>query len=123
MALTYYHNPRCSKSRLGLELLTKAQAQFDIVLYLDEPLSPEKIETVIKKYLKTDKSNQLKDLIRTKDDEFKTLANAPAVDDISAWAQLIANSPKILERPLLVGPKACILGRPPEELLSSPDLL
>lgn len=123
MSLTYYHNPRCSKSRLGLELLTSAQVKFEVLLYLEGALTQVDVEDAIRKYLKTDKSNQLKSLLRTQEDEYKALSETPPLSDISAWAQILAKWPKILERPLLVGSKACVLGRPPQDLLSSPDLL
>ena len=34
---TYYHNPRCSKSRDGLELLRERNIEPEVVHYLDTP--------------------------------------------------------------------------------------
>ena len=37
MAVTIYHNPRCSKSRKTLELINDAGAEHSVVLYLKNP--------------------------------------------------------------------------------------
>ena len=34
-----YHNPRCSKSRQGLTLLENSGKEFEVIKYLDNPLS------------------------------------------------------------------------------------
>ena len=41
--LIIYHNPRCSKSREGLEILTNSGKEFKIREYLKEPLSEEEL--------------------------------------------------------------------------------
>lgn len=40
MALTIYHNPRCSKSRATLKLLNDRGLEPEIVRYLDTPADP-----------------------------------------------------------------------------------
>ena len=42
-----YHNPRCSKSRQGLEILTKSGKPFEIIKYLDDNLSSEDLKRII----------------------------------------------------------------------------
>jgi len=37
MAVTIYHNPRCSKSRQALQLITDSGSDHTVVLYLDTP--------------------------------------------------------------------------------------
>ena len=44
---TIYHNPRCSKSRQGLEILEQSGKPFEIVKYLDTPLSAEALTEII----------------------------------------------------------------------------
>lgn len=122
MALKYYHNPRCSKSRQGLELLKDKKAQLQIVLYLEEQLDSGEVEAVLNKFLKSSGETTIGPLLRKKEDEFKALKKLPSFEDTSTWARLICKHPKILERPILVGPKATLIGRPPEKLLESPDL-
>ena len=46
---TYYHNPRCSKSRQGLELLSKKKINFEIKEYLKVQLSLKEIRELLGK--------------------------------------------------------------------------
>lgn len=122
MALMYYHNPRCSKSRQGLEILKDNKIEPEIILYLETPLKPTEMESVLKKFLKSAQKSSIEALLRKKEDDFKEIKKLPSYEDTSAWAKLICKHPKILERPLLVGDQAVVIGRPPEDLLNSPDL-
>ena len=49
MAVTIYHNPRCSKSRQALQLLRDRGIEPEIVEYLKTPPSADEIETVLAK--------------------------------------------------------------------------
>ena len=42
-----YHNPRCSKSRATLALLEEKGIKADIILYLDQPPSPETLAEIL----------------------------------------------------------------------------
>ena len=44
-----YHNPRCSKSRQGLELLENSGKEFEIVRYLEHIPTKDELITIIKK--------------------------------------------------------------------------
>ena len=44
---TIYHNPRCSKSRQTLELLKENNIEPEIILYLENPPSEEKLIELI----------------------------------------------------------------------------
>ena len=39
-----YHNPKCSKSRCGLELLKESNKAYQVVDYLKEGISKEQIK-------------------------------------------------------------------------------
>ena len=47
--MIYYHNPRCSKSRKGLEILEKNKAEAKIKLYLSEKMTFNEIKEIIRK--------------------------------------------------------------------------
>jgi arsenate reductase len=109
--MQYLHNPRCSKSRQGLALLKQHNVEPQVRLYLQLPLGKLEIEEIIKALDIAD----VKLMMRTKEPEFKqqALINATQQELIQA----IIDTPKLLERPILVnGNRACI-GRPPEDLL------
>jgi arsenate reductase len=110
--LTLYHNPRCSKSRGALELLQARGLAPTIVRYLETPLDAAQLQSLLGKL-----GISARQLLRTGEDEYKTLDLA---DSSLSEAQLIAAMaahPKLIERPILqVGDKA-IIGRPPEKVL------
>ena len=110
--LTLYHNPRCSKSRGALELLEGRGLTPTVVRYLDEPLDAAQIRGLLKKL-----GLSARQILRTGEDEYKTLNLADATLSEAQLIAAIAAHPKLMERPILaVGDKA-IIGRPPEQIL------
>ena len=110
--LTLYHNPRCSKSRGALELLEARGLSPSMVRYLVTPPTAAQLTDLLAK-LKI----SARQLLRTGEDEYKTLNLA---DSSLSDAQLIdamAAHPKLIERPILVAGDRAIIGRPPENVL------
>lgn len=110
--LTLYHNPRCSKSRGALELLEARGLTPTVVRYLETPLDAAQIKALLKKL-----GISARQLLRTGEDEYKTL---DLVDASLSEAQLIAAiaaHPKLMERPILETTAKAIIGRPPENVL------
>ena len=44
-----YHNPRCTKSRQGVQLLTEKGLEFKELRYLDTGLNKTELQTILKK--------------------------------------------------------------------------
>lgn len=110
--LTLYHNPRCSKSRGALELLEARGLAPTVVRYLETPLDAAQLTGLLKKLGIT-----ARQLLRTGEDEYKTLNLADASLTEAQLIAAIAAHPKLMERPILeVGDKA-VIGRPPEKIL------
>jgi arsenate reductase len=110
--LTLYHNPRCSKSRGALELLEARGLTPTVVRYLETPLDAEQIQSLLGKL-----GISARQLLRTGEDEYKTLNLADASLSEAQLIAAIAANPKLMERPILeVGDKA-VVGRPPEQIL------
>lgn len=110
MAVTIYHNPRCSKSRQTLAILEEKNVDHEVVEYLEKPPS----RTVLKQILAT-LGMQAHDIVRRKE------AKEAGLDVASmSEAELIdamVNIPKIIERPIVVAGDKAVLGRPPENVL------
>lgn len=107
-----YHNPRCSKSRDTLALLTERGLQPMIIEYLKQPPSIAQLQTL---------SRQLKltarQMMRTKESEYKELGlDNPDLSDEQLFAA-INQHPKLLERPIVVNNDVARIGRPPESVL------
>ena len=108
---TLYHNPRCSKSRQAKALLDEQGVAYDTRLYLQDPLSASELKALVKQ-LGIDAT----ELLRTKEAEYQEAGlskSSTAEDAIEA----MANYPKLMERPVLAGPKGARIGRPPEAIL------
>ena len=110
--LTLYHNPRCSKSRGALELLEARGLTPTVVRYLETPLNAAQLRDLLSKL-----GIGARELLRTGEDEYKTLNLADASlsdDDVIA---AMAAHPKLIERPILVAGDKAMIGRPPEKIL------
>jgi len=99
-----YHNPRCSKSRQAVALLTEAGIDFEDYRYLSEGIHSDDLEIL----------STLTGIIRSKDVvgdvDVKSL-------DSNGIQTLLKEQPKCLERPVLVIHRNAVVGRPPERIL------
>lgn len=107
--LTIYHNPRCSKSRQTLQLIEDAGAQVTVIEYLKTPLNEQDIRSLLTKL-----NVSPVDMMRVKEDEFKEQGLSTATD--SELIQAMVNTPKLIERPIVVKDQQAIIGRPPENV-------
>lgn len=112
---TIYHNPRCSKSRQTLALLeeqsTLAKQEIKIVEYLKTPLTSNEIKQLLQQL-----NCKTIEIMRVKEAEFGEQSLKGANDDelINAMAQ----TPKLIERPIVTNGSKAIIGRPPENVLT-----
>src|SRR5690554_4057121 len=106
--ITIYHNPRCSKSREGVMLLEKSGKDFKTVLYLQNLLSFEELENLIKKLA----INPLS-LVRQKESIWMEQYKGKNLSD-SELIQAMVDNPKLIERPIVVNGNKAVIGRPIE---------
>ena len=107
--ITIYHNPRCTKSRQTLAILTERGVEPEIVEYLNEPPSVKTLKSIVAKL-----GIAPQELVRRK--EFKALGVAEPSSD-AGWIKLMSENPQIIERPIVVAGDRAVLGRPPENVL------
>ncbi|MBD8475184.1 arsenate reductase (glutaredoxin) [Pseudomonas sp. CFBP 8770] len=110
--LTLYHNPRCSKSRATLELLQARGLAPVIVLYLETPPDAVTLQALLGKL-----GISARALLRTGEEEYKTLDLADATLGEDDLVSAMAAHPKLIERPILVNGERAVIGRPPENVL------
>ncbi|WP_040268688.1 arsenate reductase (glutaredoxin) [Pseudomonas rhodesiae] len=110
--LTLYHNPRCSKSRGALELLEARGLAPTVVRYLETPLSAAQIQALLGKL-----GLSARQLLRTGEDEYKSLNLSDPNLSETQLIDAIAAHPKLMERPILETADKAIIGRPPENVL------
>ena len=109
MTPIYYHNPRCSKSREGLELITQSGMAFQVKEYLKEPLTKMELERLFKKL-----GPSASGIIRKKEPIYKDLNLKDKVLSQTEEIQMILENPILLERPILETHDQALIGRPPE---------
>lgn len=111
-----YHNPRCSKSRQGLEILNESNLQFEIVKYLENPLTKNELQTIIQ-FLNITPIQ----LIRKGETVWKeNYKNIDLTDE--QIVEAMVKHPKLIERPIVVKNNIAVIGRPPtliKELLDT----
>ena len=111
MAITIYHNPRCSKSRKTLEIIQTAGVEPEIVLYLKDTPAAGVIVGLASLL-----GVPVADLLRRGESEFRDAADLPDLDDDSALASWLVSHPIVLERPIVVSGDRAVIGRPPENV-------
>lgn len=108
-----FHNPRCSKSRQTLELLTERGIEPEIIRYLETPPTEEELKDILNVL-----NMRPRELMRTKEKEYKEQGlNNPDLSDEQLIAAMTA-TPKLIERPIVIANGKAALGRPPENVLS-----
>ena len=112
MAVTIYHNPRCSKSRQTLALLNERGLEVEIVEYLKTPPDAATLGDLLDGL-----GLEPRDLMRQKEAPYKDLRlDDPSLDRTALIAAMVEN-PVLIERPIVVAGGRAALGRPPEAVL------
>ena len=106
-----YHNPRCRKSREGLALLEDAGQEFEVIKYLETPLSKADLSAIIAKL-----AIKPLDLIRKNEAIWKSDYKGKTLSD-EAIIEAMVEHPKLIERPIVVNGDAAVIGRPKELIL------
>lgn len=105
-----YHNPRCRKSREGLQIVENSGKEFETREYLKELPSEEELSSVI---------DLLKikpiDLVRKNEAIWKESYKGKELSD-SEIIKAMAENPKLIERPIVIHNNVAVIGRPPEKI-------
>ncbi len=114
MAVTIYHNPRCSKSRQTMKLIIESGVEHEIVLYEEDTPDGPTIAGLAEKL-----GLAVADLVRRGESEFKAATDLPDLADNAALARWLSLHPIVLERPIVVDIETgeAVMGRPPENVL------
>ncbi|GAA2482167.1 arsenate reductase (glutaredoxin) [Terrabacter carboxydivorans] len=109
--VTILHNNRCSTSRAAMERIAEAHVQADVVDYLREPLDAAALGALLDKL-----EDAPTDLVR-RDAHFRELgldeADVRTRDQVLA---VLAEHPRLLQRPVVVRGDRAVIGRPKERV-------
>ncbi len=105
-----YHNPRCRKSREGVQYLTDKKLNFEIIDYLKEGISKNKIKSIL---------NKLKisaiDLVRKNEKIWKENFKGKELKE-EEIISILCKEPKLIERPIIVYKNKAVIARPKENI-------
>ena len=107
---TIYHNPKCRKSREGLQYLQDKGVEFTVVEYLKAPFTREEFKILLMKL-----NMRPFEIVRTQEDEYKEKLKGKNFTD-EEWITILLENPKLIQRPIVVRNNKAVLGQPVEEI-------
>jgi arsenate reductase len=106
-----YHNPRCSKSRSGLEIVKESGKNFEIISYLENTPSKQELKHVLSLLnIKAEELIRKNEAVWKENFKGKTLTEGQLIDAMIQF-------PKLIERPIVINDNKAVIGRPPEKIL------
>lgn len=108
--ITIYHNPRCGKSRDCLAFIETSEKKFEIIKYLETPLTFSELKEIIRKL----NINPI-ELIRKNETIWKENFKGKELTD-SEIIQAMVDYPILMERPIVVYKDKAIIARPLEKI-------
>ncbi len=110
--ITFYHNPRCTKSREALAILTEHGVTPEVVLYLETPPDSAQLKKIVAAL-----GIRAEQLLRTKEELYKSINPGKTPLSEAAALQAMVQHPKLMERPIAMRGRKAVIGRPPERVL------
>jgi arsenate reductase len=110
-----WFDARCSASKRALELLRERGVEPVLRRFLEEPPTPDEVAALAAKLGVPPRAVARRDA-----DEYQALRLSDRTPD-DELLRALAQHPRILERPILVGPDRAVVARPPERALELVD--
>jgi len=109
--MNIYHNPRCKKSRAGLEYLKNQGVEPKVVKYMKEDLLTEdKLKNLLMKL-----NRKPQDIIRTQEKVYKDNFKGKNFTE-DEWVKILVENPRLIQRPIVESKYKAIIGDPPENI-------
>lgn len=107
---TIYHNPKCAKSRAGLNYIKEKGLEYQVIEYMKDILSRKELKDLLMKLNKSPK-----EIIRTQEDVYKEKFRGKNFTD-EEWITILIENPKLIQRPIVVTGYKAILAQPADEI-------
>ena len=112
MSVKIFHNPRCSKSRAALQLLTERGLAPEVVEYLKTPPTVEELAQILDCL-----GLEPHALMRTGESIYREAGLDNPNLDRAVLIQAMVEHPILIERPIVLANGKAMIGRPPEKVL------
>jgi arsenate reductase len=109
--ITIYQKPTCTTCRQVHAALRDAGVDFDAVDYYTDPIPKTKLKELLRKM-----KMSARDLLRTKEDIYKTLRLGERDLGDDEIVDLMVKHPDLIQRPIVEKGARAILARPAERL-------
>lgn len=111
-AITIFHNPACGTSRNTLALIRHAGLEPEVIEYLKQPLSRERLRSLIERMGVT-----VRDVLREKGTPYAELNLGASHWSDDQLLDFMVQHPSLINRPIVVTPLGAALCRPSEAVL------
>jgi len=109
--VTVYHNPNCSSSKAALTMAADAGVEVEVIQYLKTKPDADEIASIVAKL-----DGPVTEMVR-RDATFAQLGLSDAdVETPDQVIAVLAQTPKLLQRPILVRGDRAVVGRPKERI-------
>ncbi|VAW61150.1 Uncharacterized protein YfgD, not an arsenate reductase [hydrothermal vent metagenome] len=111
-SIKIFHNPKCTKSRLTMELLTNKGVKPQVIEYLKTPPSKKELNDILNCL-----QLEPRQLMRSHETEYKENNLADVNLSREQLIDAMIQFPKIMQRPIVINNGKAAIGRPPENIL------
>jgi len=108
--ITIFHNPKCRKSRAGLQYLQSKQLEVVVIDYQKTPFNRQSLSELLMKL-----DYKAIQLVRVQDDVFKQKFKGKSFTN-EEWISILLENPKLIQRPIVVRGYKAVVGDPVEEI-------
>lgn len=105
-----HHNPRCKKSREGLEYLKSKDVDFEVHNYFKMPFTEPELKNLLMKL-----NWKPLELIRTQEEVFRKQYKGRKFKD-EEWIKIMVENPRLIQRPIVEKTYKAILAQPPDKI-------
>lgn len=105
-----YHNPRCAKSRAGLQYLEEKGYEIEVRKYLSDGITVDQLKEIIEKT-----GEDAFHFVRTNEPEYISKYKGKKLTN-DQWIKILAENPKLLQRPIVINGNKAVLANPPENI-------
>ncbi|MBE0661319.1 MAG: arsenate reductase (glutaredoxin) [Bacteroidales bacterium] len=105
-----YHNPRCRKSRAGLDFLNQNGSDPEVVDYMNNPPSEKDLEKLLIKLGK-----KPHDIVRTQEELYRKDYKGKNLSD-TEWLKVLVQNPRLIRRPIVETDNKAVIGDPVENI-------
>jgi arsenate reductase (glutaredoxin) len=105
-----YHNPRCKKSREGLQFIRDKGLNVQVIDYIKNPISEKELQEIVMKLGK-----KPVEIVRTQEEYFKKNLKGRNFTD-EEWITILMENPRLIQRPIVVEKHKAVIAQPPEKI-------